>query len=159
MHAIQKRILQFAQGLSIEAATESTLASAMDADPAPSARSPGSICATSWELWPARDASDGCTRTRAQPVSHMCYTRRMAEVASRELRNDTRGLLRRVEAGEHVIITVDGRPVAVLGPVSGRPSWISKDEFVRRFADKQADAGLADELRQLVPDVTDDLSM
>jgi prevent-host-death family protein len=83
----------------------------------------------------------------------------MGEVASRELRNDTRGLLRRVEAGEHVIITVDGRPVAVLAPVPARPRWITKDEFVRRFAAKQADAGLAAELRQLIPDTTDDLSV
>jgi prevent-host-death family protein len=80
----------------------------------------------------------------------------MGEVASRELRNDTRGLLRRVEAGEHVVITVDGRPVAVLGPVSGRPRWMSNVEFVRRFAGRQADAALADELRQLAPDYTDD---
>lgn len=82
----------------------------------------------------------------------------MGEVASRELRNDTRGVLRRVEAGEHVVITVDGRPVAVLAPVSGRTRWMPKDEFVRGFANKQADAGLATELRQLVPDITDDLS-
>ncbi len=83
----------------------------------------------------------------------------MDEVASRELRNDTRGLLRRVEAGEHVVITVDGRPVAVLAPVSGRPRWLSKSEFVRRLADKQADAGLASELREMTPDMTDDVSM
>jgi prevent-host-death family protein len=81
----------------------------------------------------------------------------MGEVASRELRNDTRGLLRRVEAGEHVVITVDGRPVAVLGPLSGRPRWMSSTEFVRRFAKRQADAALADELRRLAPDNTDDL--
>ncbi len=83
----------------------------------------------------------------------------MDEVASRELRNDTRGLLRRVEAGEHVVITVDGRPVAVLAPVSGRPRWLSKSEFVRRLADKQADAGLASELREMTPEMTDGLSM
>jgi prevent-host-death family protein len=80
----------------------------------------------------------------------------MGEVASRELRNDTRGVLRRVEAGEHVVITVDGRPVAVLGPLSGRPRWMSNAEFVRRFAGRQADAALADELRRLAPDYTDD---
>ncbi len=82
----------------------------------------------------------------------------MGEVASRELRNDTRGLLRRVEAGEHVVITVDGRPVAVLAPVSGRPRWVSNSEFVRRFGGRQADAALAGELRQLAPDYTDDLT-
>ena len=88
----------------------------------------------------------------------MCYNRGVGEVASRELRNDTRGLLRRVEAGEHVVITVDGRPVAVLVPVSGRQRWMSRDEFVRRFANRQADASLASELRKLAPDVTDDLA-
>jgi prevent-host-death family protein len=81
----------------------------------------------------------------------------MSEVASRELRNDTRGLLRRVEAGEHVTITVDGRPVAVLVPLSTQQRWMSKDEFVRRFTTKQADAALAAELHQLSPDMTDDL--
>lgn len=80
----------------------------------------------------------------------------MSEVASRELRNDTRGLLRRVEAGEHVVITVDGRPVAVLAPLAGRPRWIARDEFVRRFGNRQADAALARELRELNPDVTND---
>jgi prevent-host-death family protein len=81
----------------------------------------------------------------------------MTEVPSRELRNDTRGLLRRVEAGESVLITVDGRPVAELRPLAPRPRWISGRDFVRRFADRQADPGLADDLRRLAPDTTDDL--
>lgn len=36
----------------------------------------------------------------------------MSEVSSRDLRNDTAGVLRRVEAGEDITITVKGRPVA-----------------------------------------------
>jgi prevent-host-death family protein len=90
-------------------------------------------------------------------LSHMCYTWSMAEVASRELRNDTRGLLRRVEAGEDVVITVDGRQVAVLRPIGVRPRWISTREFVHRFSGRQADAAMTDELRQLAPDFTDEL--
>jgi prevent-host-death family protein len=82
----------------------------------------------------------------------------MGEVASRELRNDTRGLLRRVEAGEDVVITVDGRPVAVLRPVGQRLRWVSRGDFARRIAGRQADPGLSDELRALAPDTTDDLS-
>ena len=81
----------------------------------------------------------------------------MGEVASRELLNNTRALLQRVEAGEHVVITVGGRPVAVLSPVSGRRRWMPRAEFVRRFGDRQADAALTDELQQLAPDDTDDL--
>lgn len=37
-----------------------------------------------------------------------------AEVASRELRNNTPGLLRRVQAGEDITITANGKPVALL---------------------------------------------
>jgi prevent-host-death family protein len=88
--------------------------------------------------------------------SQMCYACRMGEVASRELRNDTRGLLRRVEAGEDVVITVDGRPVAVLRPVGPRPRWVSRGEFTGRLL-RQADPPLAGELRALAPDTTDDL--
>lgn len=81
----------------------------------------------------------------------------MSVVASRELRNNTRGLLDRVEAGESVTITVDGRAVAVLEPIARRPQWLSRDEFVRRFAHREADPALAAELRDLAPDTTDDL--
>jgi len=87
----------------------------------------------------------------------VCYSRSMVEVASRELRNDTRGLLRRVEAGEEVIITVDGRRVAVLRPVGARPRWIARADFVHRFSGRQADPALAGELRVLAPDTTGDL--
>jgi prevent-host-death family protein len=83
----------------------------------------------------------------------------MAEVASRELRNDTRGLLRRVEAGEEVVITVDGRPVAVLRAVGSRPRWMSRAELTRRLLAHQADSDLARELRDLVPETTDDLPL
>lgn len=81
----------------------------------------------------------------------------MVEVASRQLRNDTRGLLRRVEAGEDVVITVDGRRVAVLRPIGHRPRWLSRGEFVQRFSGRQADPGLVEDLRELAPDTTDDL--
>lgn len=81
----------------------------------------------------------------------------MAEVASRELRNNTRSLLDRVEAGEEVTITVDGRPVAVLRPVGRRPRWLGRDEFVRRVVPHQADPALREDLAELAPDSTDDL--
>ena len=81
----------------------------------------------------------------------------MSEVASRELRNNTRALLDRVEAGESVTITVNGRPVAVLEPPSRRPRWIARDEFVRRVLSRQADPALTVDLHALAPDTTDDL--
>ena len=86
----------------------------------------------------------------------MCYSPRM-EIGSRELRNNTRALLARVEAGESITITVAGRPVALLEPVDRRPRFVSKDEFVRRVVANQADAGLRLDLATLAPDTTDDL--
>jgi len=88
---------------------------------------------------------------------HICYTCYMTEVASRELRNDTRGLLRRVESGEDVTITVDGRPVATLHSIGLRPRWISRKDFVERVLSHQADAELRSDLRELAPDTTDEL--
>ena len=81
----------------------------------------------------------------------------MTKVASRELRNNTRSLLDRVEAGEDITITVDGRPVAVLRPVGRRPRWVGRDEFVRRVLSHQADSALRGELAKLAPDSTADL--
>lgn len=82
----------------------------------------------------------------------------MTEVASRELRNDTRGLLRRVAGGEDIVITVDGQPVALLVPLKQRPQWISTTEFLSRMEVRQADPDLLTELRTfLAPDTTDDL--
>ncbi|MBO9532380.1 MAG: type II toxin-antitoxin system prevent-host-death family antitoxin [Solirubrobacteraceae bacterium] len=44
----------------------------------------------------------------------------MASIPQRELRNDVAGVLRRAEAGERLVVTVSGRPVAELGPIRAR---------------------------------------
>jgi prevent-host-death family protein len=38
-------------------------------------------------------------------------------IGVRELRNDVAAVVRRAGAGERIIVTVDGRPVAQLGPL------------------------------------------
>lgn len=79
-------------------------------------------------------------------------------VASRELRNDTAGLLRRVEAGERLTITVNGRAVAELVPLQrARRSWIRRDDLVARLRRAQADPGLRADLERLAGETTDDL--
>jgi prevent-host-death family protein len=82
----------------------------------------------------------------------------MTEIPSRELRNDTAGVLRRVEEGESLTITTNGRPVAQLVPLprSGR-RWMSRAELVRLVREAQADPGLRDDLRELAGETTDDL--
>jgi prevent-host-death family protein len=88
----------------------------------------------------------------------MCYGCRMAVVASRELRNDTAGVLRRVQAGEDVVITVNGEPVAQLTAVRvSRRRWLPKAELAARLRSAQADPGLRDDLARLAGDTTDDL--
>jgi prevent-host-death family protein len=82
----------------------------------------------------------------------------MATVASRELRNDTAGVLRRVASGEDVVITVNGRPVAHLVAVrEPRRRWLSRGDLVTRLRRAQADPGLRDDLDRVAGDSTEDL--
>jgi len=82
----------------------------------------------------------------------------MSSVPSQELHDDTVGVLRRVEAGERVTVTVEGRPVAELVPVQpSRRSWIRREELVARLRRAQADPGLSDDLARLAGDTTDDV--
>ena len=71
----------------------------------------------------------------------------MAEVPSRDLRNNSAAVLRRVEEGEDIEITVRGRPVAALvPPPRARRHWPGRAELVRRPRIDQADPGLRDDL-------------
>ncbi len=48
----------------------------------------------------------------------------------RELRADLAAAVRRAGAGESVVITVSGRPVATLGPIGGEVPGPTLDELV-----------------------------
>lgn len=87
------------------------------------------------------------------------YIRSMSEVASRELRNHTADVLRRAADGEVIDITVNGRPVARLGPIpSPAPRPWTRDELIDFLhSEDRADPGLQDDLRILAGDTTDDL--
>lgn len=81
----------------------------------------------------------------------------MTTIPSRELRNDVAGILRRVEAGESMTVTVSGRPVARVVPIDRRPTtmpWSIMASALDRIA---ADRDLVDDLREALPDTTDDL--
>ena len=82
----------------------------------------------------------------------------MTELPSRELRNDTAGVLRRVESGEVLTITVKGKPVARLAALQpNRRRWLSRVELSQRLKRAQADLGLRGDLAVLAGDTTDDL--
>jgi len=85
-------------------------------------------------------------------MSHMCYNIAMAltsippTVGARELRNETRSVLDRVLEGDAVIVTLDGRPVARIEPISTKPRWVNTEKFLKNL--RRADPGLLDELRE-----------
>ena len=55
----------------------------------------------------------------------------MKTIPQRELRNRISQVLRSVESGERLQITVDGRPVAELAPVGGRRrTFVPRDEVL-----------------------------
>jgi prevent-host-death family protein len=69
----------------------------------------------------------------------------MDDVSSRDLRNHTADVLRRVESGERVRINVNRRPVAELVPL-GRPEWVSGAAIERIVRDTPADPALLDDI-------------
>ncbi|MBA3809513.1 MAG: type II toxin-antitoxin system prevent-host-death family antitoxin [Solirubrobacterales bacterium] len=72
------------------------------------------------------------------------------EVPQRELRNNTADLLRRVEAGEQLRITVHGHPVADLVPVDRAQQFVPFNELVDELRGKMLpDDPLDEELREL----------
>jgi prevent-host-death family protein len=71
----------------------------------------------------------------------------MKTIPQRELRNRISRVLREVEAGERMRITVDGRPVADLVPVAGvRRTFVPKEDLVlllrRASLDRKFEADL-----------------
>lgn len=50
-------------------------------------------------------------------------------ITHEQLSDDLDEVLRRAESGERMTVTVDGRPVAQLGPVSRRRQWVRSDDL------------------------------
>ena len=85
--------------------------------------------------------------------------RDMADIPARDLRNDVSAVLRRVEAGERLRVTVSGRPVAELVPLAARPRSIAWEAFIEGGDEWRADPALAQQLATLLPDTTDDVPL
>jgi prevent-host-death family protein len=79
------------------------------------------------------------------------------EIPQRELRNDIAEVLRQVASGRSVRITVRGRPVADLVPISeGRP-YVSRSEFESILIEDPLDAEFVDEVHAVLASTVDDL--
>ena len=77
------------------------------------------------------------------------------EVSVRELRNHMAEVLRRVEAGERLRVTVDRRAVAELAPLPARDTWVPRERVVAALV--QADPGLRRDLDDALPQTVDEL--
>lgn len=80
----------------------------------------------------------------------MLHLEFMKTIPQRVLRNESGKILRQAEDGEQFIITVQGRPVAVLAPYERR-QWVAADS-VRDLLATPTDPDLYDELRGLEPE-------
>jgi prevent-host-death family protein len=69
----------------------------------------------------------------------------MTTIAQRDLRNRSAEILRKAERGARFIVTVDGRPVAEIGPVS-RKQWVPRDELARVLRGAAVEPTLARDL-------------
>lgn len=69
----------------------------------------------------------------------------MRIIAQRELRNNVSAVLREVEAGERLRITIDGRPVADLVPID-RPSFLPVADLRRILSVAPLDSAFLDDV-------------
>lgn len=78
----------------------------------------------------------------------------MKTIQQRTLRNESAKILREAEAGQRFIITVNGRPVAVLGPYERR-QWVAA-RAVHELLATPTDPTLINDLRSVEPELLSD---
>lgn len=69
----------------------------------------------------------------------------MPTIAQRDLRNRSGEVLREAERGATFVVTVDGRPVAQLGPIPRR-RWVPREELAQLLRDAPFDSTLQKDL-------------
>lgn len=83
-------------------------------------------------------------------MSHM-------DVGVRELRNDTARVIDAVRAGERVVLTVRGEPIADIVPHGARTRWLSGAALRDQLGHRSADPDLRSDLDELAGDTLADL--
>ncbi len=73
----------------------------------------------------------------------------MATIPQGKLRNEIGAVLRRAERGERFTVTVAGRPVAELGPLSGARALAPPERLAAILAETPPDPGYAEDLRRM----------
>lgn len=75
----------------------------------------------------------------------------------RELRNDSAGILRQVEAGRRFLITVAGREIAELGPLASRSAFAPRSAVERIIREAPLDDRFGDDVGAALRDRVDEL--
>jgi prevent-host-death family protein len=79
------------------------------------------------------------------------------EIPQRELRNDVSKVLERVARGERLRVTVRGRPVADLVPVSEARQFVARSEVGAILVEDPLDQGFEEDVRAAVGGTVDEL--
>ncbi len=79
------------------------------------------------------------------------------EIGVRDLRNRTARVIDAVMAGERVVLTVSGEPVADIVPHGRRSRWLSGEQLRVQLADRAADPSLAAELDEAAGQTLEEL--
>lgn len=75
----------------------------------------------------------------------------------RELRNRTASVIESVRAGERVVLTVNGEPIADIVPHERRSRWLGGEELRSQLEYRSADPALAAELDEIAGQTIDEL--
>ena len=79
------------------------------------------------------------------------------EIGVRDLRNRTASVIDAVKAGERVVLTVNGEPVADIVPYGERTRWLGGDQIRDQLIERSADPALRTELETLAGQTLDEL--
>lgn len=79
------------------------------------------------------------------------------EIPQRELRNDIGRVLKQVAAGKSLRVTVRGRPVADLVPVSQGRRFVSRSDFESILSEAPLDPAFVDDVNAVLASTVDEL--
>ena len=79
------------------------------------------------------------------------------EIGVRDLRNRTASVIDAVKAGERVVLTVNGDPLADIVPHGQRTRWLAGAQLREQLRDRAADPALRQELDDLAGQTLDEL--
>jgi prevent-host-death family protein len=98
---------------------------------------------------------------RPHSSAAVCYACSMdwpeQEIPQRELRNDIANVLKRVARGQRLRVTVRGRPVADLIPVSAARRFVPRSEFGAILLEDPLDRRFQDDVRAALGGTVDEL--